>query len=280
MTATRDFKPLTLEERYTSTALSRQFEQELEQGLHPRSPDTLFEMAGALSLGPQSTILDVGCGTGWAACRLTKYTSAHILAIDVVPSLLATTRDTVQAAGLEDRIAVREASILDIPLDSGSVDLVWCRDMLGDGFPIPPAVRECHRVLRPGGAMLVYKTFGGDLLEPREAARLYRGLGGDALEQKRMAHAERAFLDAGFRIATKDVIGGEWREYELEHGENSPRYGLYASRLLRKRGYFVQKYGEPLYEQALADALWFPYIMLGKLVPVVYLLRKDAMTPP
>ncbi len=146
--------------------------------------------------------------------------------------------------------------------------------MLGDGFPIPPAVRECYRVLRPGGAMLVYKTFAGDLLEPKEAARLYRGLGGGTLEEERMEHAEAAFRDAGFQIEVKDVIGGEGREYEVEHGDYGPRFGLHASRLLRRRDYFVGKYGAALFEQALADAQWLPFIMLGKLLPVAYLLRK------
>jgi len=49
-----------------------------------------------------------------------------------------------------------------------------------------------------------------------------------------------------------------------------------ASRLLRGRDSFVRKYGDALYEQALADALWFPFILLGKLAPAVYLLKKDA----
>jgi len=165
MTNAEDYTTLTLEERYTSTPESKQFEQELEQGFHPRSPDMLFEMVSELGLGPESTILDVGCGTGWAACRLAERTPSQILAIDLVPSLLATTMEAVKAAGLEQRITVRKASILDIPVESGSVDFIWCRDMLGDGFPIPPAVRECYRILRPGGRMLVYKTFAGEFLE-------------------------------------------------------------------------------------------------------------------
>jgi len=70
---------------------------------------------------------------------------------------------------------------------------------------------------------------------------LYRALGGGTLEEERPVHAEHAFRDAGFRIERKDVIGGESREYELEHGEHSPRHGLYASRLVRKEDYFAQK---------------------------------------
>ncbi len=285
MTDSSDFKALTFEERYESTPEGQEFARERGRSLQPRGPDMLFDMVGALDLGPGSTILDVGCGKGLVACRLAEHTPAQIVCIDVAPSRLATARKAVQDAGLEQRITVREASILDIPVESGSIDLVWSRDMLGDGFPIPPAVRECYRVLRPGGAMLVYKTFAGELLEPGEAVRLLRAYGtapedvARELESTSTTHAEQAFVDAGFRIEQKDVIGGEWREYAIEHGEHSPRHGLQASRLLRQRDYFVQKYGQPFYEWALADALWMPFIMLGKLLPVAYLLRKDADMP-
>jgi len=174
VTDARETKTLTLEERYTGTPTRRQFAHEREQGLRPRSEDMLFDMVDELTLGLGSTILDIGCGAGWTACQLAERTPARILAIDLVPGLLATTTKAVADAGLEHRIIVWKASILDIPVESAAIDLVWCRDMLGDGFPIPPAVRECYRVLRPGGAMLVYKTFAGELLEPREAERLYR----------------------------------------------------------------------------------------------------------
>src|SRR6185437_13065736 len=130
------------------------------------------------------------------------YTPAQIVCIDVVPSRLATARKAISDAGLERRITVCAASILDIPVESGSIELVWSRDMLGDGFPIPPAMRECCRVLRPGGLMLVYKTFAGELLEPREAGRLLRAYGtapedvARELESMSTTHAERAFVDA------------------------------------------------------------------------------------
>jgi len=46
--------------------------------------------------------------------------------------------------------------------------------MLNHVSPPEPAIRECRRVLRPGGAMMVFQTFAGDSLERLEAARLYQ----------------------------------------------------------------------------------------------------------
>jgi hypothetical protein len=41
-------------------------------------------------------------------------------------------------------------------------------------------------------------------------------------------------------------------------------------------------YGEALDEQSLANAVWFPNILVDKLLPAVYLLRKEGggRSPP
>lgn len=274
-------KTLTIEELYTASPESAQFERDLQQSLNPRSWDMLLEWVCDLGLPPGSKIVDVGCGTAYWACRLAERFDAHVLAIDPVPSLVATSIERVESAGLERKVEVRQASIEHIPTESDSNDLVWCRDMLAHVRDLAAGLHECHRILRPGGTMLVFKTFAGELLEPREADRLYRALdmASEDLpeEHERMTtrHAECAFTEASFRIEKKDEIASEWREHEVEQGERTTLDTLLrVARLLRRREYFVRQYGEARYEQALADAQWYPFILLGKLVPVAYLLRK------
>lgn len=274
MTHVPPAQTLTLEQLYTSTPESEEFERELEQSLHPRGWDMLLDMVGEAGLRPDGKIVDVGCGTAHWACRLAERLRVQVLAIDVVPSLVAASIERVKAAGLEDRVVVREAPMHDIPAESESYDAVWCRDMLNHVQDLASAFRECFRVLRPGGTMLVYQTFAGEILEPREAERLYRAQG-IVPENMTTAHVEQAFAGAGFRVEKKDVIASEWRENEVERGERSALDALLrAARLLRRRQEFIARYGEARYEQALGDAQWYPFIMLGKLMPVAYLLRK------
>jgi ubiquinone/menaquinone biosynthesis C-methylase UbiE len=276
MTSLRDAKTLTIEQLYTSTPEGDQFEQELEQSLHPRSPDVLLDILREAGLPAESKIIDVGCGYGQWACRLAERLRAQVLAIDIVPSCVAHTCERVKAAGLDGRVAVWEASIHHIPADSESYDAVWCRDMLNHVPDLVAAMQECYRVVRPGGVMLIYQTFAGELLEPHEAERLYRGQG-IVPENMATEYVEQAFMEAGFSLVKKDVIASEWREYDVESGDHTALDRLLrAARLLRKRDYFVHKYGEGLYEQALGDAQWFPFIMLGKLLPVAYLLRRGV----
>jgi ubiquinone/menaquinone biosynthesis C-methylase UbiE len=267
--------PLTLEQLYTSTPEGDQLEQDLIRSLNPRSWDMLLEMVRASGLPPAGRIVDVGCGYGHWACQLATRLGASVLAIDIVPAAVAGAREQVKAQGLEDRVLVREASIEQIPAASGTYDAVWCRDMLNHVADLGAALGECARVLRPGGVMLIFQTFAGELLEPREAARLYRALG-VVPRNMAQAHVEEAFAAAGFRLLQKDVIASEWREQEVEAGQHSALDALlHAARLLRNRRALTEKYGIARYEQALGDAQWYPFIMLGKLLPIVYLLQKS-----
>ena len=270
-------QPLTIEQMYTSTPEGDQFERELEQSLHPRSSDMLLDMVREAGLPPEPKIIDVGCGYGYWSCQLAERLGAQVLAIDIVPAAVAGTIERVKAAGLEGRVVVQQASIHHIPADSESYDVVWCRDMLNHVHNIVPALRECYRVVRSGGAMGVFQTFAGELLEPREAERLYRG---QRIVPENMApeYVERAFTEAGFSLVKRDASASEWREHDVESGNQTVLQRLLqAARLLRNQDYFVHTYGRGLYEQALGDAQWYPFEMLGKLKPIAYLLKKGRV---
>jgi len=269
-------KPLTIEQLYTGTPESAQFDQDLQRSQHPRSRDMLLDMVTGLGLPPGSKVVDVGCGYASWSCQLAERCGAHVLAIDIVPSLLTVAVERIKAAGLQDRIEVREASIYQIPTASDSYDVVWCRDMLNHMHDPLAALQECYRVLQPGGSMLLFQVFAGELLEPREAERLYRALGIIPYNMV-IEHVEHACTEAGFRIVRKDVVASEWQEADIEHGEHAVLDRLLlAARLLRHRQHFIDRYGEALYEQAVGDGQWLAFIMLGKLLPVAFLLRKGA----
>jgi hypothetical protein len=62
----------------------------------------------------------------------------------------------------------------------------------------------------------------------------------------------------------------------VEGGQHRALDGLlHAARLLRNSTALRHKYGVARYEQALGDAHWYPFIMLGKLLPMAYLLQRE-----
>lgn len=97
-------------------------------------------------------VLDAGCGTGAALVWLRRIAAGGtVSAIDLAPEAVAHCR-------LRGEHEVREGSVLDLPWPDASFDLVHSADVL-QHLPVAGgparALAEAHRVLRPGGSILV-----------------------------------------------------------------------------------------------------------------------------
>jgi SAM-dependent methyltransferase len=90
------------------------------------------------------TGLDVGCGEGHNT-RLFAERGARMFAIDVAPTFVAL------AAAVESPIRYAVASALDLPFADDAFDFAAAVMVLMDVPEPAQALREIHRVLRPGG---------------------------------------------------------------------------------------------------------------------------------
>jgi SAM-dependent methyltransferase len=88
--------------------------------------------------------LDLAAGTGKFSPRLLA-TGAAVIAVEPVRAMLE------QLIGQYPEIDARNGSAQNIPLDDASVDAVVCAQSF-HWFAMPEALREIHRVLKPGGA--------------------------------------------------------------------------------------------------------------------------------
>jgi ubiquinone/menaquinone biosynthesis C-methylase UbiE len=249
--------------------------EKLEHTLDPRCPDWLLARA-AEYCQPGAAILDAGCRD---AAYLIKLVQAHDevtgTGIEPVATHVARARAAVTAAGLDGRVQIVQAGMEDCPAPDGAVDFVWCRDVLEQVEPLVPALREMARVLKPGGRMLVFTTVTTDLLEPGEAAMLRQHLGNVAANLTEPA-ITAAFEAAGLVLEDRDVIGTEWREYAEERHQPVSRSLLQLARLRRQRADIVASHGEDIYRHVEANLHWEAFQLLGKLQPVVYVLRPPA----
>jgi arsenite methyltransferase len=137
-----------LDTRFGGDAAARQ--QDLTSYLYPVR-DTVL---GRARLQPGDTLLDVGAGDGLIAFgaldRLGR--SGRVIFTDISRDLLDHCHKAAIAEGLDDRcrFLVAAADRLDGILDA-SVDVVTTRSVLIYVKDKAAALREFHRVLRPGG---------------------------------------------------------------------------------------------------------------------------------
>jgi ubiquinone/menaquinone biosynthesis C-methylase UbiE len=134
-----------------------------------------------------AAILDVGCGTGYLLRLLAGRcpSAAELAGIDPAPSMVATARRSTT----EQPIEFAEGRAEDIPFPDGAFDLVVSTTSFDHWSDQAAGIRECGRVLRPDGHLVIADLFSRWLAPtligsrrtkartPRLAGVLLRGAG-------------------------------------------------------------------------------------------------------
>jgi SAM-dependent methyltransferase len=117
-----------------------------------------WERRRALLLGEVRAgerVLDLGCGAGRFVAAL-RDAGADAVGVELAETALRRAR--ANAPGADLRLVEPDGSL---PLDHGSVDLVWCSEVLEHVADTEHLLLEVRRVLRPGGRLLVTVPFHG-----------------------------------------------------------------------------------------------------------------------
>jgi ubiquinone/menaquinone biosynthesis C-methylase UbiE len=131
-------------------------------------------LATELELGPGSVLADIGCGRGWPGLYLAALTGSTVVLSDVPKEALRTAKSRAGKEGLGPRATVVCANGVQLPFASGSFDAVVHTDVLCCVRPKLTLVRECARVLRPGGRMAFFSIHPAAGLTPSERRRASR----------------------------------------------------------------------------------------------------------
>jgi SAM-dependent methyltransferase len=135
-----------------------------------------------------AAFLDVGAGVAAVSIELCRR-FPHLRAVGLEPTEapLALARANVAAAGLEERLELRQLLVQDLD-DVEAFDIVWLPLNFLPPAVVPAALERVHRALRPGGLLLL-ATLGGGGEDLRSAAARLRSVlwGGDALAPEGVA---------------------------------------------------------------------------------------------
>lgn len=107
--------------------IEEQFNQELEGSLGPSGPDSLFCYVADMGLAAGAVAIDAGCGEGEHAVELATRFGFQVTGIDPVPRCVQAAQ---QNAPPGCPVTFADGTAENLPMPSGSADLVWSRDVL------------------------------------------------------------------------------------------------------------------------------------------------------
>ncbi len=112
-------------------------------------------------LAPGQQVLEIGPGPGYFTPHIARRIapSGRVIALEINPVLLRRALSATEQAGLTLWVQGIQANALTSPLRDDSVDRALLITVLGE-IPDPVTLfRELHRVLRPGGVVLVVEEW-------------------------------------------------------------------------------------------------------------------------
>ncbi len=197
---------------------------------------------------PGQTLLDVGCGPGFATFDLAHLvgTSGRVIAVDVSERFVAYLRRQAEARGAGN-IDVRIGDVQSLNLTAGSIDGAYNRWVICFVSDPESVVAAVARALRPGGVFVIqdYYNYGAIRLCPHSDA--FAGA---------IVATERSWRDSG----------------------GDPEIGCRLPAMLARCGFEIRS-TQPLVRIARpGEPLWqWPNTFFGNFVPA--LVAKGYLTP-
>lgn len=176
------------------------------------------EIVKLLKLGPESQVLEIGCGSGRYALNVACRVGCRVIGMDLNGPGIARARKLAAAEGLGERVSFEHADASKpLRFADGQFDAVFSNDALCHIPARDALLREMRRVLKPRGRMLFSDALvvGGVISQEEIANRSAVGyyLFSPPGENERLIEAAGLrLLDAKDTTANASVIAGRWRE--------------------------------------------------------------------
>jgi SAM-dependent methyltransferase len=109
--------------------------------------------------GSPTHVIDLGCGVGGSLCYLANRLPIVGTGVTLSPTQALLARERVAAAGLSDRLTILTGDFTDVPAEVASADLVFAIESFVHAPDPASFLAQCHRLLRPGGALVICDDF-------------------------------------------------------------------------------------------------------------------------
>ncbi len=106
---------------------------------------------------PAGTLADIGCGPGYLVTLIARrHRELQVLGFDTADEMIRVAESNAATLGLSDRVEFRRGDVGALPVADGTLDFAVSTLSLHH-WPNPSlGLAEIHRVLRPGGQVLLF----------------------------------------------------------------------------------------------------------------------------
>ena len=180
-----------------------EFDQDHYGGL--AAVDTLARRAG---VSDTSRVLDLCAGLGGPARFVANRRGSAVVALELHPARAAGAA-RLNRLVKQTRVSVVRADAMKLPFVDAAFDACLSQEALLHIADKPGVLRECHRILVPGGRMAFSDWIAFPSLGDRERARLWEWMAATTLQT---LDSYRTLLGrAGFSGIEAEDLSGEWR---------------------------------------------------------------------
>jgi SAM-dependent methyltransferase len=162
--------------------------ESMERGHRPAGEKAIAR----LGVEPDSRVLDIGCGSGWATRLLADYAfNGRVTGIDISDEMIRVARE---ASTSYPNVNFEVASAEQLPFADGEFTRAFSMESLYYYQNIPRALSEIHRVMKVGGLFAAVV----DLYWENEATHQWIDILKVPVELLSIDDYRSLFLDAGF----------------------------------------------------------------------------------
>jgi len=200
-----------------------------DRGMEKRHWHTAKHALSRMPVEPGDTVVDLGCGSGYACRALRDAKDAgRAYGLDGAPEMVRNARSYTD----DPNVSFLVGDFEHLPFGSNAVDHVWSMEAFYYARDPHATLEELRRVLRPGG------TFYCAVNYYEENVHSHGWQENIDIEMTRWSYGEyrEAFRDAGFHVAEQDTIPD--RETEI------PPEGEFPTDNWQTRDAMVERYRE------------------------------------
>jgi ubiquinone/menaquinone biosynthesis C-methylase UbiE len=106
---------------------------------------------------PEGILADIGCGPGYLANLIAEQRPGlQIIGVDASEEMIRSAEANAAKKGLSDRVQFRQGDVARLPFEDAELDFAISTLSLHHWSDPGSAFEELHRVLRPGGRLMLF----------------------------------------------------------------------------------------------------------------------------